>query len=154
MAEKKTRLTKTWFYILNLTWGLPLTLFGAIVALGLRITGHRARPFGWCRAFEVGEDWGGLELGLFFVRCRNSGRSLSEHEFGHALQNCIFGPVTPVLITLPSAIRYWYRRAAEKSGRRPRGGYDDIWFEGQASRLGRRYMAAIDAPRPGAGERA
>ena len=142
--EQKIKLTKTWFYILSLTWGLPLTLIGALIALGLRLTGHRPKRFGWVRYFETGKDWGGLELGLFFVRCENADRRLSEHEFGHAIQNCVFGPLTPILITLPSIARYWYRRGAESLGKIPRSGYDDVWFEGQASRLGRRYMARID----------
>ena len=33
------------FWILSLTWGLPMTLVGALVALALLITGHKPKRF-------------------------------------------------------------------------------------------------------------
>ena len=28
------------------------------------------------------------------------------HEFGHTFQNCLFGPLFPLIVAIPSAIRY------------------------------------------------
>ena len=125
------------FYFLSFTWGLPFTLVGLIVALVLRVLGHRSKKFVLVRFFEIGKSWGGLNLGLFFITSQNSTFDLRCHEFGHAIQNCMFGPLTPFIICIPSAIRYWYRELHYyRQGKKPKTDYDDIWFEGQATRLG------------------
>ena len=125
------------FYFLSFTWGLLFTLVGLIVALVLRVLGHRSKKFVLVRFFEIGKSWGGLNLGLFFITSQNSTFSLRCHEFGHAIQNCMFGPLTPFIICIPSAIRYWYRELHYyRQGKKPKTDYDDIWFEGQATRLG------------------
>ena len=128
------------FYFLSFTWGLPFTLFGLIIAFALKLLGYLSKKFALVRFFEIGEDWGGLELGLFFVANQNSTFKLRCHEFGHTIQNCIFGPLTPFIICIPSAIRYWYRELHYyRRGKEPKTNYDDIWFEGQATRLGMRF---------------
>ena len=125
------------FYFLSFTWGLPFTLFGLIVALILRVLGHRSKKFALVRFFEIGENWGGLELGLFFVCNKRPTFRIRCHEFGHAIQNCIFGPLMLFIVCIPSAIRYWYRELHYyRRGKKPETDYDDIWFEGQATRLG------------------
>ena len=95
------------YWLIQCTWGLPMTLIGAIVALGLIITGHKPKHLGPTVYFEVGENWGGLELGGFFLCCRNSGMSTKYHECGHSIQNMIFGPLMPLVVCIPSAARYW-----------------------------------------------
>ena len=125
------------FYFLSFTWGLPFTLVGLIVAFVLRLLGYRSKKFILVRFFEIGKSWGGLNLGLFFITSQNSTFSLRCHEFGHAIQNYMFGPLTPFIICIPSAIRYWYRELHYyRRGKKPKTDYDDIWFEGQATRLG------------------
>lgn len=124
------------FYFLSFTWGLPFTLFGLIVALILRALGHRSKKFALVRFFEIGKG-GGLALGLFFICNQHSTFRLRCHEFGHSIQNCMFGPLTPFIICIPSVIRYWYRELHYyRRGKEPKTDYDDIWFEGQATRLG------------------
>lgn len=45
------------------------------------------------------------------------------------------------VITIPSAIRYWYRELKyHRKGLVPPTMYDDIWFEGQATRWGQTYV--------------
>lgn len=132
------------FYFLSFTWGLPFTLFGLIAAFILRLLGHRSEKFALVRFFEIGKSWGGLELGLFFVTSQNSTFRLRCHEFGHAIQNCMFGPLMPFIICIPSAIRYWHRELRYyKRGKEPKTDYDDIWFEGQATRLGMRFACKM-----------
>ena len=125
------------FYFLSFTWGLPFTLVGLIVAFVLKLLGYRSEKFALVRFFEIGKNWGGIDLGLFFVTSQNSTFRIRCHEFGHAIQNCMFGPLTLFIICIPSAIRYWYRELHYyRRGKEPKTNYDDIWFEGQATRLG------------------
>ena len=134
------RLSKFWFYILSWTWGLPMTLIGAIVTLALKIAGKKVQKWGYCYYVEVGKNWGGLELGMFFLTDSSSLTITKNHEHGHAIQNCYWGVLMPFVICIPSAIRYWYRRIRTNLGYKITTGYDDIWFEGQATKLGKYYV--------------
>ena len=129
-------MNKFTFYLLSFTWGLPLNLVGAIVALAMIITGHKPQKWGYCYYFEVGENWGGLELGIFFLTNKNPSNHTKNHEHGHAIQNCYWGFLMPFVISIPSAIRYWYRIIRTKRGRRNKTKYDSVWFESQASKWG------------------
>lgn len=133
-------LSKRAFYILSWTWGLPMTLIGAVVTLVLKISGKEVKRWGYCYYVEVGKHWGGLELGMFFLTNRNPSAHTKNHEHGHAIQNCIWGVLMPFVISIPSAIRYWYRKIKHKIGYKITTEYDDIWFEGQATELGKYYV--------------
>ena len=39
------------------------------------------------------------------------------HEFGHSFQNAILGPFMIFLVSIPSAIRYWYQTIRESKGK-------------------------------------
>ena len=74
--------------MLSWTWGLPLTLIGYIVSLILTALGYhpyRYRKNFWC--FELGERWGGLNLGPFLLVQKNADYDLKNHEVGHAIQD-------------------------------------------------------------------
>lgn len=125
------------YWLLSLTWGLPMTLIGLIVALVLLITGHKPHRFGYTFYFKVGKSWGGLELGALFITDANPSKHTLYHEHGHGFQNLWWGPLFPFVIGIPSAIRYWYRELHYwRKGKVPSTRYDDIWFEGQATALG------------------
>ena len=129
------------FYLRSFTWGLPVNIGGAVVALGMLATGHKPKRFGSCICFEAGKNWGGGSLGVFLFTCRNASRRLMEHEHGHSIQNCFYGPLMPFAVNLPSTTRYWYRRVVQKMfPGRTLPPYDSVWFEGEASRLGREFM--------------
>ena len=130
---------KSLFYVLSFTWGIVLTLIGLIVAGVLLCMGKKPKKWGWCYYFEIGEGWGGLELGIIFLTSKNPSTHTKCHEFGHAIQNCYFGILMPFLVCIPSAIRYWYRRIRRSKGLKNKTAYDEIWFEGQATRLGYKY---------------
>ena len=132
------------FYLLSFTWGLPLTLTGLMVALVLICTGHKPQKWGYCYYFEVGENWGGLEIGIIFLKGKRQGEHTKNHEHGHAIQNCYWGPLTPFVICMPSAIRYWYRRIRTKLGLENKTAYDDFWVEGQASRWGTSLITKLN----------
>lgn len=140
------RMNKVAFYILSLTWGLPLTLIGCLVAGVLMCLGYRPKKFGYSYYFEIGTDWGGLEMGLFFLTEKFPAKTLCAHEFGHGIQNCLYGIFMIPLVCIPSAIRYWYREviwriSPKKYYSLPE--YDAIWFEGQATKWGTKMINKI-----------
>lgn len=94
------------FYIISFTWGALMSIIGAIVTLILLPFGKQGIYHG--RVYtEIGANWGGLELGCFFICSKNPDEHMKAHETGHGLQNCLWGPLFPLVIGIPSAIRYW-----------------------------------------------
>lgn len=127
------------FWLISLTWGCIMTTIGLVVAFFLLITGHRPHLMGPNVYFEVGNGWGGFECGGFFVVAKNSSILTKWHECGHGLQNLIWGPLMPFVVSIPSAIRYWYRKYLirfKKVKYYDLPDYDSIWFEGQATKWG------------------
>lgn len=105
------------FWLWSLTWGCVMTTVGLIVALTLLITGHRPYRFHWFIYFKVGGDsWGGFECGPIFIVDQTPTMHVKCHECGHGLQNLILGPLMPLVVSLPSAIRYWFREIKTKKG--------------------------------------
>lgn len=136
------------FYFLTFTWGLPFTLIGCITALVFVLCGHRPHKWGYCFCFELGKNWGGMNLGIFFFCGKGSKPTLKNHEHGHAVQNCYLGPFMIPLVALPSRIRSRYRNyLITKKYIDPKTlpPYDSIWFEGSATRLGNEILAYIEA---------
>lgn len=128
---------KPLYYILSWTWGILLNIVGAIVFLVLMCCGYRPQRHAGSLYIEIGEHWGGFEMGMFFLCQKGASTHTKDHEFGHSLQNCLFGPLFPFLVTIPSATRYHYRNWCTKHGKELTTKYDDIWFEGQASKWGK-----------------
>ena len=134
---------KILYYILSFTWGLPMTLLGVFVALGLLIIGYKPKRYGGCWHFEVGKGWGGLNIGLIIITSQNPSDHTLAHEHGHSVQNCCLGPVMPFLVAIPSATRYWYREWLVRSGRKKYAelpDYYSVWYEGTATILGNKVI--------------
>lgn len=104
------KISKPLFYILSVTWGCIMTTIGALVSLILLILGYKPKKWNYCYYFEVGENWGGIELGMFFVTDKSSSIRIKNHEHGHGIQNCYLGVFMPFIVCIPSAIRYWLRK--------------------------------------------
>lgn len=102
------------YWLIQLTWGLPMTLIGAVAVLGCLITGHKPKTFGPNIYFQVGMGWGGIELGGFFLCSKTCDMRTIYHEAGHGLQNLIWGPLMPFIISIPSAFRYWLRKMSTR----------------------------------------
>lgn len=132
------------FWAASCTWGIIMTLVGAIVALALLVTGHKPKSlFGWYVCFEVGSGWGGFSMGPFIVVAKDVSLQTRQHEAGHGLQNIMLGIFMPFIVSIPSAIRYWYRRLVVQFGHKAPWElppYDSIWFEGWATSLGVKYF--------------
>lgn len=86
-----------------------MTFIGAVIALALICVGKKPKKHAGCTYFNVGKSWGGLELGMFFLTDSRDSVHTKNHEFGHSLQNCLWGPLFPFVVCIPSAIRYWLR---------------------------------------------
>ena len=126
------------YYLLSFTWGLPMNIIGGIVAIVQLCKGRRPRKYGWCWCFELPVNYG-LDLGIFFIAPINGSAYIKNHELGHSIQNVHFGPFTIGVSFVPSAIRYQVRNMQKKRGR-ALPAYDDIWFEGQATKSGEKFM--------------
>lgn len=131
------KIQKFIFYALSFTWGIIMTLAGLLVAGVLLLFGIKPKKHAWVYYFEVGENWGGFNLGIITITSKTPSVKTLNHEFGHAIQNCMWGPFMPFVISIPSAVRYWYRMFKYyMKGVDPTVGYYDIWFEGEATRIG------------------
>ena len=139
----KLILKRILFYIMSFTWGGLMSLIGLLTILVLL-------PFGKLHTYHgrlymrIGKNWGGVELGCFFLCDETAGEHTLAHECGHGLQNCLWGPLMPFVVCIPSAARYWYREYIwrtnkEKYWKLPP--YDAAWFEGQATKWGEQYVA-------------
>ncbi len=135
-------MNQTLFYILSCIWGLPMTFIGFCASGMLKKRGYKSEKHGWCYYYECGHGWGGVNLGLVCITSVGASEHTKNHEHGHALQNCIWGPLMPFVIAIPSAIRYWVRKSQAKKGQQLED-YDAIWFEGQATKWGDAFMKKI-----------
>ena len=132
-----------WLWILiHCTWALPSTIIGCLVALCLLLCGRRPMKYGWCWCFEFNIHWG-FELGMFFIAPKES-EQVKQHEHGHGIQYLYFGPLSIIAITIPSLVRFWFRKIIKKIKKdhelRP---YDDIWFEKQATNSGKYFIEKL-----------
>lgn len=76
--------------------------------------GYKPKKYGYCWYFEVGDSWGGLELGACFLTDKTPSTHTKNHEMGHGIQNCYWGFLMPFVICIPSAYRYWLRKFNDK----------------------------------------
>ena len=140
------KLSKKIYWVLSFTWGLPITLLGLITAVVLLCCGKKPYRHMYGYVFTVGENWGGLNLGPTTLACKTAHLATLNHEFGHSIQNCYFGPFMPFVVAIPSTIRYWYREWLVHYGRKKYyelPNYDAIWFEGGATRIGNEFYKAL-----------
>ena len=99
------KLKRTLFYVVSFTWGILMSLIGLLVIAVLS-------PFKKPEVYHgriyvrIGKNWGGVNLGCFFICFENAPEQTLAHECGHGLQNCVWGPLMPFVITLPSMTRY------------------------------------------------
>lgn len=123
---------KKLYYFLNFTWGIIMNIFGLIGAGAMLVLGKKPIRHAGSIVFRTGHYWGGVSLGIFTFMCEESGKHTLDHEFGHSIQNALYGPLFPFIVAIPSATRYWMIRL----GKLVVEDYDSIWFEGQATEWG------------------
>lgn len=133
----------TAFYILSFTWGLPSVLIGGIVAVILMIAGNKPKKYGWEWCFELQTQSWGLELGVFFIAPKGYYENLKMHEHGHGIQNIYLGIFNPLIVSIPSATRFWYRKLRRSIGKPCKTEYDDVWFEKSATQSGQELIIRL-----------
>lgn len=127
------------FWALSLSWGVLLTLPGLLLGMLLFWCGRKPMWHCGLLCFPLLHMSGGFSLGPVLFLSQRTGRVLWRHEAGHSIQNCLLGPLMPVVIALPSAVRYLYREYCLRARRGYMlSDYEDIWFERWASELGER----------------
>lgn len=67
---------------------------------------------------RLGQNWGGCDLGLVYLRDTTSSASVSNHELGHSFQVWL-GIFFPFVVAIPSAIRWWIRRLQPNKQHKP-----------------------------------
>lgn len=124
------------YYTLQFTWGIIMNIFGLIGAALCMACGIKPQKHAGAIYFEFGKNWGGISLGCFFFCYKGAPEHTKNHEFGHSLQNAIWGPLFPFVIAIPSFIRCQKFNANILKGIPNKEDYDAIWFEGQATDWG------------------
>ena len=97
---------KKLYYILNFTWGIIMNIFGLIGAGAMLVLGKKPIRHAGSIVFRTGHNWGGVSLGIFSFICEEAGEHTLNHEFGHSIQNAIYGPAFPIIVAIPSFVRY------------------------------------------------
>lgn len=141
----KKKLFAILFWLVSLTWNGILTFIGILAMLIALMLGGKPHKNGCSIIIEIGHSWGGINLGaislcsLYKDTSPNKYNHIRCHEFGHAIQGLMLGPLQIFIVAIPSAIRYWYQVIRDKKGLENKE-YDDIWFEYTASKWGTKYI--------------
>lgn len=105
------------FWFLSLTWGIVMTLIGFVIMFILLLGNYEIKIFYHYLRMEVGRNWGGFEMGPIFFTDESPLLYTKQHEAGHGIQNIMFGPLMPFIVSIPSAIRYWFREQRTQKGK-------------------------------------
>lgn len=122
------------YYVIQWTWGLIMNIIGFFVFIFAKICKWPIKKYR--KAIEIicpSNKIGGVSLGMFIMRGARQ-HAVMPHEYGHSIQNLRFGPAFLFVIGIPSFIRCGYRTIFKNKQFPP---YDSIWFEGQATELGK-----------------
>lgn len=124
-----------------------MTWIGLLIAVILSpvwiIKKRKPQIFGHSIYFEICKGWGGVNFGAIFFVNKGASEHTKCHEHGHGLQNICWGVLFPVVIAIPSALRYHKRkRIIKKNPNAVLEPYDSVWFEGQATEWGMRYYSS------------
>ena len=129
------------YYFIQWTWGILVNIIGLNVAIFMLITGHKPHMHGPAIYFRLKKmDGFGFSLGMFFVIGKTAD-DVKDHEFGHTIQNLVYGPIALFIVYIPSFIRYQYFNFKYwRKGLSQPVDYNSIWFEKQASLWGAEFM--------------
>ena len=138
------------FLFVQCTWGAAQTLLGFLLFLRFLRAPHR------CYCGSISTRWkldGGISLGLFiFTPDREEAwcRQMEVHEYGHAWQSLLLGPLYLIIVGLPSIL--WARLPGCIRMRRERQvPYSAFYTERWADRLGEAMTALLGMAGGGSG---
>lgn len=135
------------FWILQWTWGLPQNLIGLFFTLKLKREPKELFN-GACVTWH-GENWGGVSLGMFLIINGKHNEQWRQdtlvHEYGHAIQSLILGPLYLFVIGIPSYI--WCNSKKYIELRKNKDiSYFEFYPEKWANKLGAKYTG-LPAPK-------
>lgn len=131
-------MNKKLYIVLTIIWGFPMFLIGTLTLVCLIISGYKFKKEPYSIVFEIGKGWGAVTIGYVVIRQESLSDAVRIHERGHCIQNAMFGPLMPLTVGIPSLIRCIYRDIKyHRKGLEPQTEYDAIWFEKQATVLGK-----------------
>ncbi|HHU84818.1 MAG TPA: hypothetical protein GXZ23_06595 [Clostridiales bacterium] len=98
------------FYLVQLTWGLPVNIIGFLVFLVCKL--RKCPTEKYCNSFITyvkKKNFGGLSMGLFiFIRDEKEKKvwlhDTKIHEYGHTIQALVLGVFYWIIVGIPSAI--------------------------------------------------
>lgn len=126
-------------YSLQRKRGWLMSAIGSVVYWVLRQFGLAPKVYkGICEYFEIGNGWGGISLGYFFICDKQCSDYIKCHEVGHCIQNAVVGGATMLAYSIASAVRCGWRKIFPS-----KRSYYDWFFEGDASRIGLAYVECI-----------
>lgn len=122
-------------------WGLPQTLLGLGLFLRYRRCPRKKLRGEW--AVLHNGSWGGVSLGLFLFVPGDlplkREQELLAHEYGHALQSLLLGPLYLLVIGLPSFL--WANLPCCRALRRKKNvPYEAFYPERWAENWGRKVL--------------
>lgn len=129
--------------VLLFLWELPQNVLGILTLAVERIAGNiiRIEEKEGRYLIELRGE-GGVSLGIFIFHSKRDSKYVPmglenrDHEFAHAVQSRMFGPLYLLVVGLPSVMRVFYAMAHRRIHGRRWGGYYDGWPENAADRLG------------------
>lgn len=133
------------YYTLNYTWGIIMTAIGFCIATIARACGVKPQKHAGATYYQFGKNWGGISFGPYFFCGTQASERTKNHEFGHSLQNAIWGPLFIFVIAIPSFIRCQKFNYNILHGIPNKEEYDAIWFEGQATEWGTKVAKEWDS---------
>lgn len=122
------------YYIIQWTWGIIMNIIGVCVYGYAKARKWTIRKYRKAIEIKCPKNIGGVSLGMFIMRGKNQ-PNVMPHEYGHTIQNLRFGPAFLFVIGIPSFIRCVYYNFMR--GKKDLPDYYSIWFESQASELGK-----------------
>ena len=120
------------FWLWQWTWGFPQTFIGLIVYLCNWNRPHET--YHGCIVTHWGNR-GSLGMGMFLFLGKGAGPETTVHEFGHAVQSLILGPLFLPIMGIPSFL--WCNLPPCRRLRKEKGiSYYRFYPESTANRLG------------------
>lgn len=142
------------FYFIQLTWGLPVNIFGGLIFLWcVLVKKRRWQHFGYSYIVYLPWNAGGLSMGLFIFMKEGHKNPVWTyntriHEYGHTWQCLLLGPLYWIVIGLPSAI---WCNFFENYRKKNNVSYYKLYCEGWANSFGQKFskmkMKDIDNPK-------
>ena len=123
-------------YIVSFTWCLIQNLVGLAVLISVKLfkKEYKTVYYKGTLVTYVGDNWGGISLGLFIFLSKGYSDDSVKHEYGHSIQSLILGPLYLPIIGLSSFILckfFSHIYLKEKNG------YYRFWTERWADKLGK-----------------